>query len=66
MRMQKAEGGRRKGITTTVIVPRWQKNLKAGLRGLKRNLLYLLAAIGGMWVTWQVMLWLSVHVAGGG
>ena len=64
--MIRRKGARRsKGINTTVIVPRWQKDLRAGVRGLKKEMLYILAAIGACWVGWQVLLWIGAAIGGG-
>ena len=56
MKRQKVAGRRRKGITTTVITPRWMRDLRSAWKGLKRNAWNLLAGIGLFWVLWQAML----------
>ncbi len=68
-RRQKAEGGRRKtkgrGITHTVIEPRWMKAWKATVRDAKRQALYILAAIGLCFVGYQALLFLAARLGGG-
>ena len=45
-------------ITTTVIVPRWWKNLKAGVKGLKkRNAWNLLSWVGMITIAWLLIRW---------
>lgn len=67
------KGSRRsKGITRTVVkgsLEKWfdkvAKNIRAALRGLKRDLLYILAAIGGVWVIYHAAIWLGERFGGG-
>lgn len=60
----KRKKSRKLKITRTVIVPKWERNLRAAMRGLKRDVLYILAAIGGVWMIWRLALWLVASIGG--
>jgi len=62
--MKRKSSSRRKKrtfITHTVRVPKWQRNLRAGVKGFKRQAMTVLAAAGFIW-----LLTLVAKVLGGG
>ena len=50
MKRRSKSNSRKLKITHTVIVPKWQKDLKAGVRGLKRNVWNVCAGVGLLWI----------------
>lgn len=53
--MTKRRSKRGKGIKTTIVVPRWQRNLRAGVKGLKNDFRNILAAAGLLWLLVMVV-----------